>query len=144
MINNLPEFEIIMYSDSDSLPYRIKNWGGKDDSATRKFSNLLIVEAGFPLRLDDQCYIQWIETRPESISFTLFANKVSDLVKYVATVAKNLNVDITLNSLNFEEDTIEQYLISKVGNYTGSKWHKSDMPEDLLSMFGKDGYYEDN
>jgi len=143
-MDNLNAFEIIMYAKTDSLPYKVKYYNNlTNDPIMRTFSDFIIAEAGFPVKLNDQCFIQWLNTTLEDINFTLYANKVSDFLPYVITVSSMLGIDITVNSLNSNEDTIEQYNVFSTGDYTNSIWHKSDMPQELLPIFGKDGYYED-
>lgn len=144
MITNLNEFEIIIYAKTDSLPYKVKYYNNPtNDHIMGTFSDFLIAETGFPVKLNNQCFIQWLDTTLEDINFTLYANKVSDFLPYVIKVSSMLGIDITVNSLNSDEDTIEQYNVVSTGAYTNSIWHKSDMPQELLTIFGKDGYYED-
>jgi hypothetical protein len=84
----------------------------------------------------------WVRYEGDALNFNAHAKNAENIGKEMAIYAKILTMPCECYTLNDQEDIVERFTIDATGNYLRNSWRGVDIPEDVLAMFGKDGWYE--
>ena len=93
---------------------------------------------------DESTENAWVRYEGDALNFNAYAKSAENIGKEIAIYAKILTMSCECYTLNGQEDIVERFTIDATGNYLRNSWRGADIPEEVLAMFGKDGWYEDH
>lgn len=93
---------------------------------------------------DESSESAWARYENEALNFNAYGKDAESIGKELASYAKILDMPCECYTLNSAETIVERFVIYATGNYLRNSWVGNDIPEDVLALFGKDGYYEDH